>query len=439
MSSRGLALPSSRFLSFPGAVALVAMALFLLLVAYVLTWSPNFNTPVPGGDYLQFYVAARIFREGMQDRLYDFPFQIRFQHDPSQMPFRPLREQIALFIYPPFFVWFCLPFSFLSFRAGASAWVLVMSACHLASLLILARTVAKKTDVFGLLLLATIPFLPTLMTIMSCQNATLSFLIMASTYALLRVEKPTCAGLVFALKLFKPQLAILIICAMLWKRQWHFLLGLLIGGVALLGASLGISPWTTAGYLTLGPAMSRWIDMPGMPLTDMACWQGFWRLLLRDRPLHLSQTATVLSSLITMAPIFLVLRGPLNPSSERFARQFAALVLATILISPHLLYYDLTLLLLPMILAVFPPPVLDGSPAHDALWLRLTLLLYTAVTVSRSLAQLTGIQMITPIILIYLVVLVSYGVARDASSTPSTSSNWRSLQVHSSARDSGPR
>ncbi len=45
-------------------------------------------------------------------------------------------------------------------------------------------------------------------------------------------------------------------------------------------------------------------------------------------------------------------QGTLEPGGVKFPLQFAVLVLATVLVSPHFLTYDLTILLLPMILIV---------------------------------------------------------------------------------------
>ena len=347
-------------------------------------------------------------RDGKADRLYDFPHQVQFQRDPSRMPFEPLKDVCALYVYPPFFVWLCLPFSYLSFKIGASAWVLFMSCCLIAALRLLVPATTKDRDAFGYALLASVPFLPSLMSIYSCQNATLSLLILAATYALLRKGQANDRWrAVFALQAFKPQLTLVIACAMLYKRQWRFVLGGLSGGLVLLMASLAISPAAVVDYLRLGPTLSRWIDMPGMPLDGMACWQGFWRLLLSDRPLAYAQAAAVASSLMTLIPLVRSLQYPAEAtnSSARFVYQFAVLVLATILISPHLLYYDLTLLVIPMVLAACPRPAEMGTRTNDIVWPWSTAILFAGATVSRFVAADTGIQIIVPLILIFMIVL----------------------------------
>src|SRR6266536_3602365 len=102
---------------FSPPVGAFAVALSAVLLLYITLWSPNFNAPVPGGDYLHFYLAARIVRDGEADRLYDFDYQLQFQNDPSFLPSASGEYLSALYIYPPFFVWFCQPFALLPFKA----------------------------------------------------------------------------------------------------------------------------------------------------------------------------------------------------------------------------------------------------------------------------------------------------------------------------------
>jgi hypothetical protein len=232
------------------------------------------------------------------------------------------------------------------------------------------------------------------MSIYSCQNATLSLLILSTTYALLRGGKPGAAGAVFALQAFKPQLTLVIAGAMLCKRQWRFILGALLGGLLLLGASLAVSPAATGDYLSLGPTLLKWMDLPGISRADVACWRGFW---------------------VTLLPLIWTLRDPWETSSEAFAPKFSALMLATIAVSPYLLYYDLTLLLIPMVLATFTRAVAGRSWARRLIWPWLTAALYAAATLSRSIAAATGVQVVVPMILIYLAAVAESGRDRPVS------------------------
>ena len=407
-------LPDSLRIGLPGGLAIaMAVVLVAVLLIYILIWSPNFNTAIPGGDYLHFYLAARMFREGNQDRLYDFPFQIQFQHDPARMPFAPVEDAYALYIYPPFFVWFCLPFSYLSFKAGASAWVLFMSGCLIASLHFLLHPSGKSPGSLGFALLAAFPFVPTLMSIYSCQNATLSLLILSSSYAMLRSGKPVAAGFVFALEAFKPQMTLVIAGAMVLKGQWRFVVGAAVGGLLLLVASLAVSPTALGHYLTMGPTLLKWMELPGVSQAEVACWRGFWRLLLGDRLLTGARAAAIASSLLTLLPLVRSLRGPLDTRSATFAPKFAVMVLVTILVSPYLLYYDLTLLLIPMVLAACSRPATGASWTHRRVWPGLTAAVYVATEISRLIAGMIRVQIIVPVIMVYALVLVDSATARE--------------------------
>ncbi len=386
-------------------LSLAAAALLVLFLAYIFLFSPNFREAIPGGDFLQYHLAARMVREGMQDRLYDLALQDRFQHDPGRMSVPPDPKSVMFYVYPPFFVWYCLPFSYLPFKAGAMAWVTVMAASLIASLKVLLGTLERHRHGFGIALLAALVFTPTLMALMSCQTSPLSLLILSVTYALLRARREFTAGMVFALLAFKPQLTPVIALAMLCKGMWRFVLGGMLGGLVLVAASLAISPIAAADYLKLGPILSRWTEMPGMPLEGMSCWLGFWRLLLAGRPLGEIQAVATISSLVTLVPLVWTLRGPLEPDSGRFPLQFAALVLATILISPHLLAYDLTLPRPPILLGAGTQGARARDGARDRLWPHLTLAVYVTAVISRQVAAMTGFQPIVPLMFCYMIAL----------------------------------
>jgi hypothetical protein len=209
------------------------------------------------------------------------------------------------------------------------------------------------------------------------------------------------AGLVFALLAFKPQLILVIGAAMLIMRRWRFVGGAFIGGVALFAASLAVSPFATLQYVKIAPDMSDWIDMPGMPLERMSCWYGFWRLIFDGQPLWLAQVATVVCSLATIVLLIWIVRRSRSSSS---AVCFAGLVLGTIVLSPHLLSYDLTLLLLPLFVMV--SRAVGGEPVRSPRALRLwALLLFAGAAFSEPVAAATRIQVVVPLMVLMLVVL----------------------------------
>jgi hypothetical protein len=191
---------------------------------------------------------------------------------------------------------------------------------------------------------------------------------------------------------------------MVLKGQWRFVGGAALGGGLLVLASLAVSPAATADYLTLGPRIGNWLDMPGMELHRACSWAGFWKLLAGGRwPPELVTAVTVASCLATLVPLVWLFRGPLDPAAPRFRVQFAALVLATVALSPYVLSYDLTLLLVPifLLLAHRPPAgeTEDPRSAEKAKWLAaLAVLLYGTASVTDTVAAATGVQPVVPVL-----------------------------------------
>ena len=142
-------------------------------------------------------------------------------------------------------------------------------------------------------------------------------------------------------------------------------------------------------------------------------WQGFFALLLGPQRLPTIQILTTTASVLTVGAIIVLLCKvhPLRRSTEashgdkgRIANnwsapsgmlQFAALTLAALLISPHLLTYDLTIALLPMLLCVV---VASDDRLTQELRRELLLLaggLYVATTLSTGIANSIGLQIST--------------------------------------------
>jgi len=93
------------------------------------------------------------------------------------------------------------------------------------------------------------------------------------------------------------------------------------------------------------------------------------------------------------------LRGrPCNTADVALA--FAVVLPATVLVSPHLLAYDLTLLLLPMTIALGARPV-PRDRARDPLWLA-SAVLYLAAGASRWVAEAVGLQIVVPVVFLYI-------------------------------------
>jgi hypothetical protein len=205
-----------------------------------------------------------------------------------------------------------------------------------------------------------------------------------ATYALLRGGWPFAAGIVFGLVAFKPQLALVIAVVMLAKRQWRFVLGGATTGIVLLIVSLATSWQACEDYVQFALGTGSYLQTPGYELAKAHNWRGFFTLLLNGQaPTWTVSIATLGASAATLYLAWRLLAGPIDAASDKFPWQFSGLMIATVLVSPHLLTYDLTVLLFPVFLLATGPVRMTRAAA----------VMYAACAVSAPLAGALGFQM----------------------------------------------
>src|SRR5262249_11913684 len=294
---------------------------------------------------------------------------------------------------PPCYYLLVAPLYLLPLETAALVWLALMAACFFAAVLLLKRAYPEHPALLAWALPAGVLFLPLLLDLNTCQKATMPLLILTGTFLLLDRGRPFRAGLVFGLLAFKPHLAVVIGLALLLKRQGRFVLGGVLSGLFLAGLSLLLGWDVCRQWLAVSSStVSGYINLPGYPLERLHSWYGFFKLLLGGPPSAV-QGATLAADLATAAVLAVLLRGPLPLGRPAFVLQYSGLVVATVLVSPHLLTYDLTLLLLPLfllthLLLVHSPAVAEQRRA--LLWL--LVLLYTVPVVSSELARAVHVQ-----------------------------------------------
>jgi hypothetical protein len=159
------------------------------------------------------------------------------------------------------------------------------------------------------------------------------------------------AGAVLALTLVKPQLALLPLPLLLYKRRWRAAGGYL--GAALAAGLLSLlvlGPGVFADYWRVQRAVAGWtrtndamqLDVPGIHGLIMQHWPQ-------------STAADLAGNLLGLALIGALAwfwRGPWRPASARFADGWALLVLVTLLVASFAHSYDQVLLILPAVVLV---------------------------------------------------------------------------------------
>ena len=96
--------------------------------------------------------------------------------------------------------------------------------------------------------------------------------------------------------------------------------------------------------------MDNYLQTQGYQLEDAHSLWGAVTLAFHSQPLWFSKLSTVVLSLLVVCLLWRAIGETVALNSDAFARQFSAMIIATVLLSPHFYGYDLTILLLPFLL-----------------------------------------------------------------------------------------
>jgi len=397
-----------------------AVAISLSVFAWVLITSPNFGahsnevgSPI-AGDFLQEWIGGYSFRTYGAASLFDTDQLKALQHDERLLGFRWADNEYFSMVYPPFYYLFWVPFSFLDYKVAAYVFVGIMIACFFASLFLLGKSslfeskFATDDEKFKLEKMATIRklwpwvfvigaiYVPMIRSITTGQKGTLCLFLLVGTYVLYDRNKNFMAGLVFGLLAFKPHLTLVIGVTMLIRRQWSFVAGAVSSVLILVALCFSMGLGVCQQYTEFALGASQYVNQVSDHLHKSHCLYGFLALMSGGQTTMTSKMLWVVSLVfvvISLKAMFRKTKELEKPVSK--AIEFSALIIATILLAPHLLTYDLTMMIIPMclLMALVVHGQLSKANRHQ-------LMLYTAAFFvasgfSHSVAVSTGVQFST--------------------------------------------
>ncbi len=280
-----------------------------------------------GSDFVSFWSAGRLAWQGHAAAAYD-----PAAHHAAEQAFFGASLGWYAFFYPPIFLLLCAPLGALPYFAALALWLTGTAAALAAALRALSpRLVTPLT-------LAAFPAVFT--TIGHGQNAFLTAAVFACA-ALWLDRRPALAGALLGGIAFKPQLALLLPMALMLTGRWRALAAMTGTAAALAGGSaliFGLDAWTA--FLAEIP-MSRATLEQG--LVDPAKMQSVFaavRVLGGGVGLaYAAQGAAAAGALVALARA--------RPRDGRALVALAATL--TCLTTPFLLDYDLTLLIVPVV------------------------------------------------------------------------------------------
>ncbi len=294
------------------------------------------NSNLKGTDFLHFYTLGALANARDGVHLYDMDVQAALAAkrvpDASGIRYLPL--------YPPQTSLLFVPFARMPYPSALSVWWTISAALYGICCVAIWRACPNLHDYGSLVLILALAFPAFFNLIAWGQTSALALACFTFAFRQLRQGKQFIAGMALGLLAFKPQLGIAVAIVFLVSGNWRLISGAILSAAAEFSAGAifyGMEPlrrWITQ-IRHVGSVMP-WLEPK---LYQTHCLRTFWSMLVPWTP-----ASTCLYAISALAVIFLACalwrRGDRIPLSLRYS----ALLLATVLISPHLTVYDLVIL-----------------------------------------------------------------------------------------------
>ena len=365
------------------------------------------NGLVKGTDFLHFYTLGRLALQDRGDLLYD----MRAQADLARQFVANAPDSLYVPLYGPQVSLFFAPFTRLPYGDALAVWlavnVLIYAFCCYA---VWKSCPGLQTYRCTVLILA-VAFPGFFHLLAWGQTSGLALLCFTLAYLALRRDLTLLAGLAIGSLIFKPQLGLAAAVVLVLAREWKVVAG------AVMAASIQLAAaWTHYGSEVMSTYLGALRHVEGvLPLLEPRLYQthslrAFWSLLL-----PWPRVAFALYAVSTVAILVLAVR--VWRSRSALTVRFSALLLATVLVSPHLTVYDLVILA-PAFLLLGDWAVVDREQMFAPRIQQLLYLCYPLFLMG-PLTQVTHLQLSVPAMtaLLWTIWRVS---SREVSSPPTT-------------------
>jgi hypothetical protein len=302
-------------------------------------------------DFTIFYSASQIVRQGLGEHLYDEAVEWRVQHEVA--PRVASRNAALPYMHAPYEVLAFLPFSYFSYGRAYVLWNLT----NLAILAILPALLkphlpALQHCPWALWILSFLAFFPAFLSMLEGQDVVLLLLLYTLTFVALKKNDWFLAGCWLALGLFRFQLVAPFLLIMLLKRKWKLLAGSLITGAGLAIISAAIIGWQgVIRYPHYIWSLEHHLGRSILPPRDSPNLRG----LVEQVFARWASPSVILIVVIaaSVGAILLFLRKwHCLDESQHLDLIFSLTLLVTLLVSYHGMFYDFTLLLLPVLVVL---------------------------------------------------------------------------------------
>jgi hypothetical protein len=350
-----------------------------------------------GTDFLHLYTLGSLALEHRGPDLYNM--QAQSELAAQRVPAAAGIQYLPL--YPPQVSILFAPFAHFSYPWALTIWLTLSALIYGLCVYALWRACPNLRNYRLTMMILALAFPAFWHLIAWAQTSALALACFTLAFFALRAQREFLAGMAFGCLIFKPQFGVATAIIFLDARRWKIIAG------ALLSASAQLA----AAWIYYGPdSLRAWIQtlsrLPSLlplfepKLYQTHCLRTFWTMLLPWPRLALA--LYVVTALLTLA-----LAARCWQSGPSLSLRYSALLLATVLVAPHLTVYDLVILapaflLLSNWIATQP----DDSTTPQ---LKLLLYLAYALPLLGPLARWTHLQLTVPMMLSILYMLFQLG------------------------------
>ncbi len=370
-------------------------------------------------DFLSFYISGKFIAQGRTSSLYDESVR----HSEMMKIAQPVgfgRERVFFLtapdsiripnLYGPQVCLLFVPFARIPFPAAAAVWVVLNSLIYFVCIDLFLRRCPILQLNRGIVALCALAYPPLFHVFVRGQLSALILLCFTAAFLALRADRRFLPGIALGCLVLKPQFLVAIPLILLLARAWTMLAGLLASSAAQLAvARFYFGPAVMHDYFNMLRHASDWMSTAELSLApiQMHSLRSFWMLLL-----PWPSAATVFYLLSSVAVI--VLATAIWKSSYTLTFRFSALLLASVLVNPHLFIYDL-LVMAPVFLLLADWSIRNVQhPSVPAL--RVLLYLAFLLPLFGSVARWTHLQL--SVIIFVALIWTLYRIATQSSAAP---------------------
>jgi hypothetical protein len=313
---------------------IAAAALWLVAGAILLTGSGHRSAfgPLKGTDFIQFYTLAHLDAQTAPSTLYE-PESF---HDLQTKLVPDSDPERYLIVYPPHVVLLFRPLAGLSYETALLLWDLVLAVGYALCVWLAWRPFRSVLGDGRLVAAAAAAFPPAYLLILHGQTSIVPMAAFCLGWMALERGRRFSAGAALGLLLLKPQFAVVLVPLVLFCREW----AMLAGAAAIVATQLA------ATAAVLGTAVIR-------DYVSVLAELGTVNVLLEPRPSEMHSLSAITNQLpavwgaavwIVVAVCIVIQTIRIWRSAAPVSARMACLVVASLLVNPHLFSYDVVVL-----------------------------------------------------------------------------------------------